>query len=202
MATTRTTAEQGKTVTLKINFKKNGNLQDPYDPGTVTLLDTLGATITTGLVPVKEADGVWYVEYAISATAEIGEWTDRWTDVIYDSGLSAVNIDLNFYVQAADWGGTTPSVCDVYEFIYEQDGDPRIGIEGTAKIVSAPYSYGDAYYSSNYEGTAVTNSSGKIVFSLVYGATVRIEIPDIKLEKIFVVPSSPQAQLQDIAEVS
>lgn len=201
MSTTRTTAEQGKTVTLKINIKKNGILTDPYTIGTVTLIDSQGSTITSGLTPTKESDGVWKVEYAISATAEIGEWTDRWVGVVYDSGLDAVNVDLNFYVQAADWSGTTPSVCDVYGFIYEQDGDPRIGVEGTAKIVSAPYTYGDAYYSAAYEGSAVTNSSGKIIFSLVYGATVRIEIPDIKLEKTIVVPSTPTAQLQDITEV-
>lgn len=177
-------------------------LQDPYDIGTVTIIDFNGTTLQSGIVPTKESDGVWKVEYAISASAAVGEWTDRWTDVIYDSGLDPVDVDLNFYVQAADWTGTTPSVCDVYEFIFEQDGDPRIGVSGTAKIISAPYSYGDAYYSAAYEGTAVTDSSGKIIFSLVYGATVRIEIPDIKLEKIIVVPSSPTAQLQDIAEVA
>jgi len=200
--TSRATAEQGSTVRLYINFRKNAELKDPYDPGTVTLIDAQASTIATGLVPTKEADGVYYIDYAISATAEVGTWTDRWTDVIYDSGLSAVNIDLNFYCQASNWEGITPDTCQVWETVLEQDGDPRIGITGTAKIVSIPYAYGNAMYSSTYEGEAVSDSSGKISWNIVYGATARITIPDIKLEKVIVVPSSPTAQLQDITEVS
>lgn len=202
MPTSRTTAEQGKTVRLYIWIKKNGVLQDASDIGTVTLIDSLSATETTGLVPIKESEGVYYVEYALSVTAAVGQWIDRWTNVVYDAGLSPVNIDLNFYVNAADWDGTTPDVCTIYEFIFEQDGDPRIGIEGTAELISAPYEYGNAYYSVNTDGSAVTDSSGKIQWNLVYGATVFISIPDIQLEKTFVVPSQATAQLQDIKEVT
>jgi len=92
-------------------------------------------------------------------------------------------------------------ICEVYCNINEQAGEPRINISGTAKIVSAPYSYEDVYYSSDYIGTATSDSEGKMTFSLVYGATVRIIIPDIKLEKVIIVPSTPTALLQDIQEV-
>ena len=199
--TSRATAQQGSTARLYINFRKNAELKDPYDPGTVTLIDSQSSTIVSGLVPTKESEGVYYIDYAISVSAEIGTWIDRWASVVYASGLSPVNIDLNFYCQPSNWEGITPDTCQVWETILEQDGDPRIGITGTAKIISIPYSYGNAMYSSTYEGTAVTDSSGKILWSLVYGATVRIAIPDIKLEKIIVVPASPLAQLQDIQEV-
>ena len=92
-------------------------------------------------------------------------------------------------------------ICEVYCHVNEQGGDPRINIEGTAKIVSAPYSYDDIYYSSDYIGTSTSDSDGKMIFKLVYGATVRISIPDIKLEKVIVVPSTATALLQDITEV-
>ena len=199
--TNRTSARQGTTVRLYINIKRKSLYTDPADIGTVEILNTQGTSLVSGITPEKESDGVYFIEYAISPTAVTGEYIDRWSDVVYDVGLTPVDIDLNFYVQESSWGGSVPKICDVTILAAEMDGDPRIGIEGTAKIVSAPYEYNDSYYSSNYEGTATSDSNGKMVFSLVYGATVRVEIPDLKISKVFVVPAQPLANLNDIEEI-
>ena len=199
--TNRTSASQGTTVRLYINIKRNSVYTDPADIGTVEILNTQGTSLVSGITPEKESDGVYFIEYAISPTAVTGEYIDRWSDVVYDVGLTPVDIDLNFYVQESSWGGSVPQICDVTILAAEMDGDPRIGIEGTAKIVSAPYEYNDSYYSSNYEGTATSDSNGKMVFSLVYGATVRVEILDLKISKVFIVPAQPLANLNDIEEI-
>jgi hypothetical protein len=75
--TTRSTAQQGTTVRLYINFKKNAQLKDPYDPGTVTLIDPNSVQQASGLTPIRESEGVFYIDYALSVNAAVGEWTDR-----------------------------------------------------------------------------------------------------------------------------
>lgn len=75
--TARTTAEQGKTVRLKINIKKNGILTDPYTIGTgVDIKDTTGTTVASGISATKESTGVYYVDYPVLQNAPAGTWND------------------------------------------------------------------------------------------------------------------------------
>lgn len=73
MPTSRTTAEQGSTVRLKITFKKNSVLTDVYNIGDgVTILNPSAIEQIVGLTPTKESTGVYYIDYAIPVSAPIG----------------------------------------------------------------------------------------------------------------------------------
>lgn len=202
MATTRTTAEQETTVTLKINFLKNGVLSDPFSLGTVTIIDFNSVIQKTGIATTKESTGVYSITYAIPVTGVVGVWTDRWTDVVFSSGLDEQDVNLSFHVYAKAGAGASPGICTVYEILAEQDGDLLENITGTAEIISLPYTDGSIYYSSTSVGSSTSNSNGRIEWDLVQGATVFISISEIKLERTIVVPTKAEEQLQNITEVT
>lgn len=199
--TTRGTAEQGSTVRLTINIKKNGEFSDPYSIGTgADILDTVDTIVASGLTIVQEDTGIYYVDYPIAQDATVGTWSDVWRDIVYNNGQTPVDVTLSFIVQLGSWQTTAPDICRVYEFLYELDADPVTGAEGTAKILNMPYTYESAYY-TNDAGLAYSDSSGKIVWDLVYGAKINIKIPSVGINKNFLVPSSPTAQLKDITAI-
>ena len=109
-----------------------------------------------------------------------------------------MDVDLSFYVQLADWQGVTPDICRIYDFLYEQDGTPLVNEVGTIKILSLPYSYGDAYYSNEDIGIAYSDESGKIQWDVVYGAKVNIEIKTIGFDQNITVPTTPNKKLSEI----
>lgn len=77
MSTNRTTALQGSTVRLKINFKKKGTLADPYSTGDgVTILNPSNVEQITDVTPTKESTGQYYIDFAVPVSAPIGTWTD------------------------------------------------------------------------------------------------------------------------------
>ncbi len=160
--TTRTTAEQGSTVRLTINIKKNGEFTDPYSIGTgVDILNTVDTIVASGLTAVQEDTGIYYVDYPIAQDATVGTWSDVWRGVTYESGQTPVDVTLTFTIQSSAWQVTAPDICRVYEYVYEMDADPVVGAEGIAKILDMPYTYGSAYY-TNDAGLAYSDSSGKI----------------------------------------
>lgn len=200
--TTRTTAQQSSTVRLKINIKKNGVIANPFSIGTgVDIKDATDTIVASGLTIIQESTGIYYTDYPIAQDAPNGTWYDIWRGIIYDDGQSTVDIMLNFNVNLSSWAGTAPAICQVFEFLAEQDGQPLVGQEGVAKILNLPYNYGDAYYSNYAEGTAYSDSSGKIVWNLIYGAKCNIKIPSVGIDKSFLVPSTPTIQLKDITAI-
>lgn len=199
---TRATAKQGVSVKLIATFKKNGILTDPDDAGTITIINPSAVVQVSGQTVTRESVGTYYYNYSIITSAPIGTWTDRWVGVIYDAGQTAVNVDLNFYVHEADWVPIASDVCRVYDFIYNIDGTPLIGTTGTAEIISLPYEYSDIYYSNASGGTATSDSSGKIYWDVVYGATVLFEVKQIELQKTVVIPSVTTKELSTITEVT
>lgn len=73
MPTNRTTASQGSTVRLKITFKKNDILTDPYSVGDgVTILNPSAVEQITGVTPTKESTGIYYIDYIIGSSAPAG----------------------------------------------------------------------------------------------------------------------------------
>ncbi len=161
--TTRTTATQSSVVRLKINIKQNGVLTTPYSIGDgVTISNPSAAEQISGVTPTKESTGIYYIDYSILATAPVGTWEDSWKNIVYVSGLTPADVDLNFYVQLSDWAGVTSDICRIYEFLYEPDGTPLANEDGTMKILDLPYAYGDAYYSAKGGETAYSDASGKI----------------------------------------
>ena len=202
MATSRTTAEQETTVTLKINFLKNGVLSDPFSLGTVAIIDFNSVIQKTGITTTKDSTGIYSITYDIPVTGVVGVWTDRWTDIVFESGLDKQDIDLSFHVYAKAGAGASPGICTVFEILAEQDGDSLVNIVGTAKIISLPYTDGSTYFSSTTEGEATSDSNGRIQWDLVQGATVFIRIKEIKLERTIVVPIKSEEQLQNITEAA
>lgn len=198
---TRSTATQGTTVRLNINFKKNGELTDVYSPGTVTILNPSNVIKVSDKTPTKLSTGIYYYDYTIVSTAPMGIWTDRWTNVIYDVSLAVATVNLSFYVHESDWAPIPPNICRVYDYLYNMDGTALVGVTGTAEIISLPYDYQDTYYSNDSGGTAISDSSGRIYWDIIYGATVVFEIDSAGLSKQVIIPSVASKQLSDITEV-
>jgi len=113
VAVSRFQAEQGDTVRLKVLFKRDGNLYDPFDISKVEIRRRTGAT-TTELVAtiaaasiVQEAQGVFYVDWVIPADQTVGAYVDRWY-FTPDSGDTEINDDASFAVLPE--GSVTPAV--------------------------------------------------------------------------------------------
>lgn len=106
MAVSRFQAEQGTTVRLRVRFERNDNLFDPFvinkveihqrtGPATTVLVATiLGASV------VQEAQGIFYVDWTIPSTQDVGAYVDRWYFEV-DSGDPETSDDATFVILQA-----------------------------------------------------------------------------------------------------
>lgn len=202
MAVSRVGAIQGQTVRLKLKFKKDNVLTNPYSLGTVQIKDP-SSTLLSTLTPILESTGIYYVDYPITSTATSGWYSDIWNDIVYSYGWIPQSVTGSFYVQSSTWWSVTPNVCRVYEHIYYQDGTPRVGSKGYATISVLPYDYQYAVFSNptddGYE--AVSNSAGYIYWDMIWGSQVAFEIDDAGLGKEVIIPEQASARLSDLEEV-
>ena len=207
MAVNRPQAIQDETVRLKMYFKHNNELDDPYSLGSVQILNPSNTVIAT-LTPVQESTGIYYVDYSIAAAAVSGWYTDRWNDIIYGYGWDIQTVDANFYVQNSNYDAINPQTCRVYDYVYYSDGTARSGSTGYATITTLPYNYSNALYSNpdrlstTGEGKEVTSdAAGYIYWDIIWGATVAFEIEDAGIGKSVVIPELVSARLTDLTAI-
>jgi len=106
MAVSRFQAEQGTTVRLRVRFERNDMLFDPFSinrieihqrtgPATTALVDTI-----SGASVVQEAQGIYYVDWTIPSTQDVGAYVDRWFFEV-DSGDPETSDDATFAILQA-----------------------------------------------------------------------------------------------------
>jgi hypothetical protein len=89
----------GETARIKAGFEDAaGRLTDPVPDPTVTITDPNGVEVVTNGVTTKQEDGIWYYDYPVPSTADIGLWTDDWTATINGEPITR---DLTFTVASA-----------------------------------------------------------------------------------------------------
>ncbi len=103
MAVSRFEAQQGDTVRLKVRIEQNDVLFDPFAMGDVQIrrrtsatTDELVETIPAASI-VREAVGIYYVDWAIPIAAPVGAHVDRWF-LTESSGDAQGNRDADFVV--------------------------------------------------------------------------------------------------------
>lgn len=100
MPVNRGQAQQGETVRLGISFYLGGTLFDPYERRQVEILDSTAAvvqeTIAAGSI-VREALGLYYVDWAVPAAQTVAGYLDRWYFTA-TSGATEKQITNSFFV--------------------------------------------------------------------------------------------------------
>ena len=99
MAVERGQAQQGQTVTLRMRFELGGTLFDPVEISQVQILDPSDAVLETitGAAIIKDAVGLYHVDWAIPAAAETETHHDRWF-ARATAGADMKQFTLNFFV--------------------------------------------------------------------------------------------------------
>lgn len=207
MAVERPQAIQNQTVRLKMYFRHNNELDDPYSLGSVQILNPSDSVIAT-LTPTQESTGIYYVDYPISAAAVSGWYTDRWGSIIYGYGWDTQTVDANFYVQISSYDAINPQTCRVYDYVYYSDGTTRANSTGYATITTLPYDYSNALYSNpdrlstTGEGKEkASDATGYIYWDIVWGATVAFEIEDAGVGKTVLIPEQASVRLSDLTAI-
>lgn len=112
MPVSRFEAEQGVVVRLRVRFERNDALFDPDSierieihrrtgPTDTELVDTIDASEV-----VQEAQGIFYVDWAIPSDQTVGAYVDRWY-FIRDSGDAEEFDDATFGIAIAGTFGST-----------------------------------------------------------------------------------------------
>jgi len=110
MPVERAAAQQSETVRLRIDFRLGGTLFDPFEVRQVEIRDPAGVileTIPMGSI-VQDGVGLYRVDHAIAAAAEIDNHFDRWYSTQV-SGATEKQFSLKFYVLPAMTGGAGSS---------------------------------------------------------------------------------------------
>lgn len=103
MPASRFQAEQGDIVRLRVRFERNGALFDPFSIDFVEVRRDTGPTTSDlvatipGTSVIQEAQGIFYVDYAIPAAELVGAYIDRWFYVT-DAGDPQTSDDARFAV--------------------------------------------------------------------------------------------------------
>ncbi len=106
MAVSRFQAEQGTTVRLRVRFERNDNLFDPFAINKVEIHQRTGPATTVlvatilGASVVQEAQGIFYVDWTIPSTQDVGAYVDRWY-FDPDSGDAEISDDATFVILQA-----------------------------------------------------------------------------------------------------
>jgi len=106
MAVSRFQAEQGTTVRLRVRFERNDMLFDPFSINRVEIHQRTGPATTLlvatllGASVVQEAQGIYYVDWTIPSTQDVGAYVDRWFFEV-DSGDPETSDDATFAILQA-----------------------------------------------------------------------------------------------------
>lgn len=106
MAVSRFQAEQGTIVRLRVRFERNDNLFDPDSITKVEIRQRTGPTDTVlvaTILPasvVQEAQGIYYVDWPIPSTQDVGAYVDRWYFTV-DAGDPETSDDASFVILQA-----------------------------------------------------------------------------------------------------
>lgn len=88
-------------------------------------------------------------------------------------------------------------ICRVYEYVYDQDGNPPTTLDASAKIISQEIISGTPYTLTSENGT-YDSSTGLVYWDIIQGAEVAISIEEADINRIITVPSTGTARLSDI----
>tara|TARA_Y100000034_G_scaffold123608_1_gene170566 strand:- start:135 stop:806 length:672 start_codon:yes stop_codon:yes gene_type:complete len=196
---TRYFSKRGSTVNLRTAYYVDSTLTNPASisgvevyRGTTLLTTVAGANITTVSTGIKQAT------YAIDADASLGTYTDKWVDVVLQTGDNPVSYTFEFYVVAGDVPVTSTSdECTIYEYIRDDQGKPLANITGYAYVTDRPYTIDDASATEDATNVrkALSDDSGRVAWRMPIGADVVVDVPDAGIFVKKVVPDQAQVQI-------
>lgn len=94
------------------------NFSNFYSAGTVSIQNSSGVDVITGLTPVQQEIGVYYVSFLLSASTRGQQYKDVWNGVTFVPGVDVQNITQTFTVKDNFYTSNTPQVNDYSISVY------------------------------------------------------------------------------------
>ena len=158
-----------------------------------TTLDTLigfATTDSSGQVSLTADDGGYKVKIRKAGYS----FSDPFTLTL--SGSTAITYTGTTYIISAP---ASVSVCRVYEYCMDVDGNPKSSVSGIAKVVSVPEDLGGVLFpnSDNYGIYDVT--TGIIYWDVPRTSVVQFKISEFSINLLKIIPDSATVRLMSIA---
>lgn len=105
-----------------------------FSAGTVDIKNSAGVSITTGLTPVQQENGVYYVDVLMSSASRGEQYKDVWNNITFVPGVDQQSITQIFTIKDNYFTNNVPQVNDYSITTYGIGDNSIISIGETHKV--------------------------------------------------------------------
>lgn len=169
-------------IILSVYFQQNGVGANVYAMEKVDIYSPLGTLIDTVTTIANPSDGLYSISWDVPDGAPIGTWTDIWRNIKFTPLAEYIDTSNTFFIVPDDTELLSTGTTIIYTYLQYPNGEPQIGKTGYVELLEAPVVVDGLTFTNPtpYGTSAVSDSSGRLLWELPLGAKIRISIPHTK----------------------
>lgn len=204
MSYDRSAGKAGNEIVLSIYFQQNGVAANVFSIEKVDIYSPLGVLIDSVSGIANPTTGLYRITWDVPDGSPIGTWTDVWKNIKFTPIAEYIDTTNTFFIVPDDTELLDTSTTIIYTYLQYPNGEPQVGKTAYVELLEAPLIVDGITFTNPtpYGVSAVSDSTGRLLWELPLGAKIRISIPHTKTIMYKQLPSSSTStNIEDLGDL-